>query len=629
MASSAEPAVLIRADDDHHHHPPQNHSAAAAENPGGPRKCRGPLLKAVIQHFSSTPLDPDPELLVTGHSSAVLAPFDATPDATPPPHGSSSPPKPHPHGNRFSSTPLRPPPSSSLAAVSPRALARTGPSPFAAFEGRVTEGECAYLEGLWQSGTQSDLEAALKALNDAGLFFVNPPTAVMADQEEKKEDSCGVDDIKTDVVVVATPPPSPRSPPQLDRRRRDPRLQQQLFRWHETQAVPPSQVLHRLTLVHRNSLLLDSSFSDGGDAVGVDDSDAIGEETGATPHHPRTQARHTNSILAASLDQDDGSRLEDDDDDVNAGGDPFDDVSSWLDGSPAHFAASDDPDSLLFSKPPFKILGTSADDSSCHPRVLSPPLMESLAAFVPELWTESHWWLRYSRSRDNGNLRHLLQVARSSVATILAIETTDGHVLGCFTTAPWRFSEGWYGAGNTGGTSSASFVWKMRRTRCLDDANSANARSSASLLVRQVCQESEIQVYPYRSCTNGDGSDAGSDDLGAVQRCTEVEGLQLGHTELADPGPHELEGLHYGHALSISPDLRTGSTSTSETFGNPCLVKGEWRGAQFDIANLELWTLTVHPNVGAAEHSALSALFRGTTNRPDTTNIHTCQSAQN
>jgi len=31
----------------------------------------------------------------------------------------------------------------------------------------------------------------------------------------------------------------------------------------------------------------------------------------------------------------------------------------------------------------FRILGTSADDASCHPHVLSPPLMESLQNFLP------------------------------------------------------------------------------------------------------------------------------------------------------------------------------------------------------------------------------------------------------
>jgi hypothetical protein len=39
------------------------------------------------------------------------------------------------------------------------------------------------------------------------------------------------------------------------------------------------------------------------------------------------------------------------------------------------------------------------------------------------------------------------------------------------------------------------------------------------------------------------------------------------------------------------------------------LIDGELRGASFDIANLEVWTLTPHATVDAAEQSELSNLF--------------------
>ena len=67
---------------------------------------------------------------------------------------------------------------------------------------------------------------------------------------------------------------------------------------------------------------------------------------------------------------------------------PFKDVNSWIGGKKRFRSHGDennemdeddgDPDS------PFLILGTSGDDTSCHPHVLSPPLMESLQAFMAE-----------------------------------------------------------------------------------------------------------------------------------------------------------------------------------------------------------------------------------------------------
>ena len=66
---------------------------------------------------------------------------------------------------------------------------------------------------------------------------------------------------------------------------------------------------------------------------------------------------------------------------------------------------------------------------------------------------------------------------------------------------------------------------------------------------------------------------------------------------------------HYGHGLYLQADLLRGSTSTSETFGNPCLVNDTLRGARFDVENVEVWTLTPHDTVEQAQDSELSSLF--------------------
>jgi len=236
---------------------------------------------------------------------------------------------------------------------------------------------------------------------------------------------------------------------------------------------------------------------------------------------------------------------------------------------------------------PFKILGTAADDVSCHPHVLSPPLMESLLAFVPESLSDCNFWLKYSLVRDGRSLWKLLRQVRASHHCFLAIETTEGHVFGSFTSQAWRLSKGWYG-------STDSFVWKMRKSRCLEDAGGTLTSKS---VLQQIYQESEIQVYPYRTGNV------------AVQYCSK-DCLMTGQGELLPPSPDgECVGEHYGHAIHLESNLTKGTTSNSETFGNPCLVDSSRRGATFEVCNLEVWTLTPHPTVEDAEQSELSTLF--------------------
>ena len=69
------------------------------------------------------------------------------------------------------------------------------------------------------------------------------------------------------------------------------------------------------------------------------------------------------------------------------------------------------------------------------------------------------------------------------------------------------------------------------------------------------------------------------------------------------------EGTHYGNAIRLNGTLTSGSSSTSETFGNPCLVHTDKRGEEFEIANVELWALTPHETISAAERSEMKSLF--------------------
>ena len=293
------------------------------------------------------------------------------------------------------------------------------------------------------------------------------------------------------------------------------------------------------------------------------------------------------------------------------------DIQSWLDGkSPTAMASMkgqqgvevDNDEGVIssakltaksFFKTSFAILGTAADDASCHPHVLSPPLMESLMEFVPETLSDYHFWIKYSSVRDGASLYTLLQHTRASTRTILAIETTDGQVFGAFTSRPWRLvpnlpptvtaaddndnnetndnqaaacnDEAFYGSNDT-------FLWKMRQSRFDSQALLRSATVEEAILM-----ESEMAVYPFTGSNN------------FVQHCSVDDGIGLGEN---------------ASAIRLDPSLRTGSTASSETFGNPCLLDPKQERVTFAVANLEVWTLTPHDTVKEAEKEELTTFFQ-------------------
>ena len=509
-------------------------------------------------------------------------------------------------------------------------------------------------------------------------------------------------------------------------------IQQHLFRLHETKDVQPLEIIERIS--RQNSILMmddsnatSASFrrhytSNSSDVASSELQPIASNDTECPlPAHVNpdtdtlcntqqkgndgapvavTNDEMENDVVPTSLSSEQVVL-----DETMLDWNPFEDISSWLDGSQGIEVSATDSSTtggILSSSDgskmehsplptvrmnqvtrsgnmnhsPFRILGTSADDVSCHPHVLSPPLMESLLAFVPEYnhgtvgtalmsdaehqspiddtksritpnlrslqnscaaspkeignmplecapfrcqrdttnevenddtaeaKTDSiksgppvpvatplssyNFWLKYSLVRDGPGLWTFLRQVRASALCVLAIETTEGHVLGAFTSQPWRLSKGWYGSKDT-------FLWKMRRSRL---------ETAGKSIVQQICQESEIQVYPYRT------------GHVAVQYCSK-KCLMLGQGEvIAAPKKHNPEkprptnvGKHYGYALYLDKNLTSGTTSSSETFGNPCLLDPTQRGAKFSVANIEVWTLTPHSTVADAEQSELSNLF--------------------
>jgi TLD len=488
--------------------------------------------------------------------------------------------------------------------------------------GLLTDAERNYLDQLLQSGNAADMEAASRALGDPEVFFDEGSSGAETAQPAltAKSAAAALDKMKLRTDPLAA----------VGRDRRDSRLQQQLYHLHETTSVQPSLVISRISLLlqkvqqqYKSQSIVQTSFSNDDDLNSIMSSDV-------SPQH-----KHPSAVPKA-LSRDNNNSNEHDD------WDPFEDVTAWLDGGEHGMppeAASAAAVLTSSSTVPFKILGTYGSDATCHPHVLSPPLMEALLNFCPEAaavgmasssvgaattttttTTTANFWLKYSRVRDGGNLAQLLRQVRASTYTIVAVETSTGHVLGSFTSHPWRLSSKWYGGndsqrkysdGPSNGAAdleASSFVWKMRHPRCLVGSTSPVSKSPSPTLrrsiVEQVCQESEIQVFPIRS-----SSDAAV-ECDAVQSCSLTHGLRLGQNELRHLSPkHRLSGEHLGHALAIAPDLLTGSTSTSETFGNPCLTNEALRGEAFDIVNVEVWTLTPHGTIAEAERRELARLF--------------------
>jgi hypothetical protein len=427
--------------------------------------------------------------------------------------------------DHYSSTPI----TEELSEIAPGSDSSSTPGPTVR-RSCLTTSERIFLEQLVQEGDSESIEAASNRLSD--LF---PPEDLVDHVKEEKEEE---EEEEGKTVRV----------------RRDSLLQQELFRLHETQKVHPSHVLQRLSLVHKNSILSDDSgweYPQDGDQYTEDNLSAVSADC-AEP-----------SNNGAS----------------NGGEWSLKDLASWVAGG-VGVEVTEENGILTKSnsvKGPFKILGTTADDVFCHPHVLSPPLMESLLAFLPESLSNSNFYLKYSLIRDGASLWSLLRNVRASTNCFLAVETVDGHVFGAFTSQPWRVSQGWYGAKD-------SFLFKMRHSR-LENAPS---------ILQKVSNESEIQVFPYRSSN------------AALQHCSK-SGIMMGQGELL---PVTIEGGdHLGYAIYLDPSLEHGTTSTSETFGNPCLVALDKRGSTFEVSNIEVWTLTSHTTVAEAEKSELSTMF--------------------
>jgi TLD len=230
----------------------------------------------------------------------------------------------------------------------------------------------------------------------------------------------------------------------------------------------------------------------------------------------------------------------------------------------------------------FQILGTSAEDTSVQPHVMSPPMMDAIMNFLPESILGQNYWLRYSLVRDGASLDTLKRYVRATECTIIAIETRHGEVFGSFTSHPWHNQYGYYG-------STPAFVWKMRhsrQTRCVS-------------LFDQAQLESEIDVYMALDGSNG-----------LIQTCTHTALGLGGDTDPVELSQTDTATRPTGFAFYLNSDLSRGTTSCSTTFHNPSLCGRDGNQSHiFDVAGIEVWSLTPCFTVAEAERLEMTKFF--------------------
>lgn len=234
----------------------------------------------------------------------------------------------------------------------------------------------------------------------------------------------------------------------------------------------------------------------------------------------------------------------------------------------------------------FQILGTSADDEAVRPHVMSPPMMEALSSFLPDNLVGQNFWLRFSLVRDGASLNTLKRYVRASECTILVIETAKGEVFGSFTSSAWRNNYGFYG-------STPAFVWKLRHSR----------QTKCTSLFDQAKLESEVDVFMASGSSEN------------IQVCRH-DGIAVGGDELP-VDINDFESLHdavvaaknSGFAICLDADLLRGTTSHSSTFHNPSLCGLGDKTEVFEVAGLEVWSMTPCFDVKSAEKVEMTKFF--------------------
>jgi LysM repeat protein len=158
--------------------------------------------------------------------------------------------------------------------------------------------------------------------------------------------------------------------------------------------------------------------------------------------------------------------------------------------------------------------------------ILTVEQMIHLRLHFPLILRYDTWYLLYSVLKDGADLVSFFKLVKGSQYTLIVIETTDGEILGGFTSEEWGISKEFYGSGEC-------FVY------CFDDN----------------------KVVKYTWSQNNDFS------------------MYSNHEKVGMGGGGE------GFAFVLDSDFYSGGTYESATYGNKKLAKHD----TFLVKNVEIW----------------------------------------
>ena len=182
------------------------------------------------------------------------------------------------------------------------------------------------------------------------------------------------------------------------------------------------------------------------------------------------------------------------------------------------------------------------------PRLLTPSMLRQIMNHLPDAVQTMTWRRLFSLSRDGDSFLTMLNRCHNYSKTIIVIETTDGHILGGYASAPWDKQIGtmrsFYGSGQ-------SFLFATHP----DDMDDSQAAEGGD----------KIYVYPWTGNNN------------YCQVCDVEEG------QMAMGG-----GGSFG--LIVQENFSRGSTGRCSTFGNPALIPSCTNvGGTFDLVDFEVY----------------------------------------
>ena len=232
----------------------------------------------------------------------------------------------------------------------------------------------------------------------------------------------------------------------------------------------------------------------------------------------------------------------------------------------------------------YRVIGTSTHDESTKPHVLTLPVMEALQEYLPYCKRGELFWLKYSMIRDGASVQYMLNKTRGSDYTILAIETMDGEVFGAFTAQPWHIAWKYYG-------TNESFLWRLRKRRARKGKSTGDEEDGDLDVYRYSGMNRNIQLCNTKRLAVGGGIPSSSDADSVVSET-------LSHVRLMD----------WGFGLAFGSDLQQGTSSPCITFESPSLSEIHKDGSLFEVANLEIWTLTPCMTLADAEKMEVGKL---------------------